>query len=173
MTHKKQNNLHSAVARLLDTPVLGESKSFKSTFSTPQETLQLSSDKTLTLEKTPTNLRYSSETLDVLGLEDLTEALKQNPTLLDARLARAELHIAGGNYAFAFADFDVVLKIAPLCAKAHLNRGVLFLQLRRNIEAQADLDEAISILNIQQSPGNISQILFDKQPKSLILALAL
>lgn len=170
LAHKRQTFLHSAVARLLDTPMLGESKS---SFSTSQETLQISKNEVLTLERTLTNPRYSSETLDALGLEDLTEALKQNPTLLDARLARAELHVAGGNYAFAFTDFDVVLKIAPLCTKARLNRGVLLLQLRRNIEARADLDEAISVLDIQRPAGDISQIPFDNQPERLILALAL
>ena len=92
-------------------------------------------------------MRYCNKKLNALGLEDLSEAISQNSALIHARLARAELQIAGGNHAFAFADFDAVLDIKPQCVEAHINRAVLFLNLQRNfVEARADLDRAISSL---------------------------
>lgn len=171
LAHKIQNHLHSAVACLLNMPTLGDSQL---SFSASREAL-LFPDQTSTPEMKQAEPRYNSEALDALGLEDLTEALKQNPTLVDARLVRAELHIAGGNYAFAFADFDAVLNFSPLCANARINRGVLLLQLQHNIDARADLDEAISVLDNQQNlGGNKTQVSFENQPKlSLALALCL
>ena len=95
--------------------------------------------------------RNDRNILNVLGLEELSEAVKQNPDFIGARLARAELHVSGGNFAPAFADFDAVLRNVPHCVDALVNRAILFIQLGNNtIEARANLDEAIAISDSQR-----------------------
>lgn len=95
--------------------------------------------------------RNDRNILNVLGLEELSEAVKQNPDFIGARLARAELHVSGGNFALAFADFDAVLRNVPHCVDALVNRAILFIQLGNNtIEARANLDEAIAISDSQR-----------------------
>ena len=112
--------------------------------------------------------RFSTEALHCLGLGDLTEALGENPDLVDARLARAELHISGGNNAFALADLNAVLKRAPHCVEARINRAVLSLNLHQSvIEARADLDDAVSALALRhktakgRSPGHSEDAVSD------------
>lgn len=112
--------------------------------------------------------RFSTEALHCLGLGDLTEALGENPDLVDARLARAELHISGGNNAFALADLNAVLKRAPHCVEARINRAVLSLNLHQSvIVARADLDDAVSALALRhktakgRSPGHSEDAVSD------------
>ena len=116
-------------------------------------------------------IRYHDEALSSFGIGEMSEAIKQNPAFVVARLARAALHIVGGNFVRAFADFDAVLRIEPLCVGAYVNRAVLLFQMKKNtVEAMANLNEAISIAEVPRLALNATPM---GQPATMMLAVAL
>ena len=138
--------------------------------STETTSLQLTSEEPALVNLSREGARHS-EALGLLNIEEISEAIKQNPTLISARLTRAALHIAGGNFALAFADFDAVLHIEPLCTRAYVNRAVLFFQLGKNtVEALTNLNEAIAMNEVPRFSLNSSLV---GRAEVTMLALAL
>ncbi len=77
---------------------------------------------------------------------ELSRLLQEAPDHDEARLARADLELARGNFREASADYSVLLKKQPQNAELLLKRARLLLKVGRNDAAETDL---VQLLRLQ------------------------
>lgn len=79
------------------------------------------------------------------SLADLTHALEQNPSHLEALNLRGIVHLRREDGAKALADFTAASKLAPKSAVYMANRGLALMKLEKFDEAVADLTASIQL----------------------------
>lgn len=90
---------------------------------------------------------YQMEGLQEQALATITQAIKQDPKHLQARLNRSNLYISNEKWSAAADDLDIILTRIPLEPRAKYLRAIVSSKLGNEEESKKKLNEVIVTLN--------------------------
>ena len=79
-----------------------------------------------------------------LAVTRLSEAIRYNPSYVEARLLLADVHRRTGRFEAALAQYDEVARLNPRAAAARVGRAMTLARLRRFADARVTLEDALS-----------------------------
>ena len=88
---------------------------------------------------------FSQQTRATQARQDLDQALKFQPNLLEAHIDRGLVLMSLGKYAEALKALDAAVAIDPQSSSVHYLRGQVLLAMDRRAEARLAFDEAVRL----------------------------